>query len=254
MFFLLSKILDFLLQPVFWVLLIFGAAFLTRLPKRKKTLCITGFCLLLFLTNPFFINEAWLAWEKPPVFVKDVPVYDAAIVLTGITNNDKSPHDRVYFNKGADRILHTLMLYKKGRFRTIIISGGSGSIRQKYSSEAAELRNILLQASVPDSCIIMEAQSRNTRENALFTQKIVASRLDLKKLLLITSAFHMRRAEGCFNKVGLKPDVFPADYYGSDRNYSPDSLLLPSEGALADWSRLIHEIVGFLTYKVLGYC
>ncbi|KAA9345910.1 YdcF family protein [Adhaeribacter soli] len=254
MFFLLSKILDFLLQPIIWIILVLAAGLLTRNPVRKKRLLVIGFCLLLFFSNPFIINETWLAWEKPPVPVKEVPIYDAAIVLTGITLQDKSPHDRVYFEKGADRILHALMLYRKGRFGKIIISGGSGSIRQQQASEADELRNVLLQAGVPDSSIIVENKSRNTRENALFTAEILKTKPELQKLLLITSAFHMRRAAGCFEKAGLQPDLFPADYYSTDRLYTPDYLILPSEIALADWKRLIREMTGFVTYKLLGYC
>lgn len=253
MFFLLSKILDFLLQPIIWILFLMAAGFLTQKLIRKKRLFIAAFSLLLFFSNPFIINEAWLAWEVPPVPVEDVPVYDAAIVLTGITSDVKSPHDRVYFNKGADRILHTLMLYKKGRFGKIIISGGSGSVRPRQATEAGELRNILLQAGVPDSSIILENKSRNTRENARFTADMLKTKPEMQKLLLVTSAFHMRRAAGCFEKAGLKPDLFPADYYSSDRQATPDAWLLPSEKALADWSRLIHEMVGFITYKVLGY-
>jgi uncharacterized SAM-binding protein YcdF (DUF218 family) len=254
MFFLLSKILDFLLQPIVWIVLVLAVGLLTRKAVRKKQLFVTGFCLLLFLSNPFIINEAWLAWEKPPVPVKEVPVYDAAIVLTGITLQNKSPHDRVYFEKGADRILHALMLYKKGRFGKIIITGGSGSILDKHATEAGELRKVLLQAGVPDSSIIVENKSRNTRENALFTAEILKTKPELQKLLLITSAFHMRRAAGCFQKAGLQPDLFPADYYSTDRLFTPEGLILPSEIALNDWRRLIREMTGFVMYKVLGYC
>jgi uncharacterized SAM-binding protein YcdF (DUF218 family) len=254
MFFLFSKLLDFFLQPILWILLLLIVGLVLKNSKRKKVFLISGIGLLLFFTNPFIINEAWLAWEKAPVPIKNVPVYDAGILLTGITSGDKSPHDRVYFEKGADRLLHTLVLYRKGKFQKIIISGGSGSISQRYAPEADELRKILLLSCVPDSVIIVEDKSRNTRENALFTQKILAQHPEIKKTLLITSAFHMRRAEACFRKVGLNPDIFPADYYSYDRTFIFAYLVIPKEKALYDWNRLLHEMVGFLVYKVLGYC
>jgi uncharacterized SAM-binding protein YcdF (DUF218 family) len=254
MFFLFSKILDFLLQPILWILVFLVLGLWWKNSRLRRRFLISAFSLLVFFTNPFLINEAWLAWEVPPTPLKNVPVYDAGILLTGVTNSDKSPHDRVYFNKGADRVFHTLLLYRKGKIGKIIISGGSGAVFKKESTEAAELRNVLLFAGVPDSVILVEAKSRNTRENALFTKKLLEQHPEIRKTILITSAFHLRRAEGCFRKVGLQPAIFATDFYGYDRKYTPDNLILPQEIALANWSRLIHEMAGFLIYKVLGYC
>jgi uncharacterized SAM-binding protein YcdF (DUF218 family) len=254
MFFLLSKILDFLLQPILWILLFLGIGLWLKSSERRKPFLVFAFALLLFFTNPFLINEAWLAWEIPPTPLKNVAVYDAGILLTGVTNSEKSPHDRVYFNKGADRVLHTLLLYRRGNIGKIIISGGSGAILKKESTEAAELKKVLLLSGVPDSVILVEDKSRNTRENALFTKKLLAKHPEIRKTILITSAFHMRRAEGCFRKAGLEPTVFATDFYGNNRKFTPDNLLLPQENALANWSRLLHEMVGFLMYKALGYC
>lgn len=254
MFFLLSKILDFLLQPILWVLLFLVLGLWWRNSEIRRRFLITAFALLVFFTNPFLINEAWLAWEVPPGSLKNIPDYDAGILLTGVTNSDKSPHDRVYFNKGADRVFHTLLLYRNGNINKIIISGGFGSVLKKHASEAAELRQVLLLAGVPDSVILVEDQSRNTRENALYTKELINRHPDIKKTILITSAFHMRRAEACFWKVGLRSAIFSTDFYSTDRRKTLDELVIPQEKALTEWSRLLHEIAGFLIYKVLGYC
>jgi uncharacterized SAM-binding protein YcdF (DUF218 family) len=254
MFFILSKILDFLLQPILWVLLFLALGLWWRNSKIRQRFLLIAFALLVFFTNPFLINEAWLAWEIPPTPLKNMPVYDAGILLTGVTHSDKSPHDRVYFNKGADRVLHTLLLYREGKIGKIIISGGSGAILKKESTEAAELRKTLLFSGVPDSVIIVEDKSRNTRENALFTRKLLELHPEIRKTILITSAFHLRRAEGCFRKAGLQPDIFATDFYSSDRKFTPDNLIIPQENALANWNRLLHEMAGYLMYKLLGYC
>jgi uncharacterized SAM-binding protein YcdF (DUF218 family) len=253
MFFYLSKLLDFLLLPIVWIFILLLLGLILKNPLHRKRFLIAGIALLLFLSNPFIINEALLAWEKPPVLIKELPVYDAGIVLTGITSGNKSPHDRVYFNKGADRILHALQLYREGKIRKIIISGGSGAILERYATEADELHKILQMAKVPEADILVENKSRNTRENALFTKELLEQNPELKSTLLITSAFHMRRAEGCFQKAGLNPAIFPADFYSVDRSFTPDDLLLPQEYCLSYWSVLVHEMVGFCMYKVLGY-
>lgn len=254
MFFYLSKILDFLLQPLLWILLFLILGLVWRRREVRRYFLLTGVGLLLLLSNPFLLNEAWLAWEKPPVPLREMPQYDAGILLTGVTSGTKSPHDRVYFNKGADRLLHTLMLYREGLIKKIIVSGGSGAITARYATEADELKKVLLQAGVPDSVILVENTSRNTRENARLTAELLKQHPELQRNLLITSAFHMRRAEGCFHKVGMHPAIFPTDFYSSDRRFSPEDLIIPQESALTQWSVLLHEMVGFGIYKLMGYC
>ena len=254
MFFYLSKLLDFLVQPIVWIFILLVLGFTWRRPETRKYFFIAAFGFLLIFTNPFLINEAWLAWEKPPVPLKELPKYDAGIVLTGVTTGTKSPHDRIYFKKGADRLMHALMLYKRGNIKKFIITGGSGAISQRYDTEADELRKILLMASVPDSVILVENKSRNTRENAKFTAELLKQHPELENNVLITSAFHMRRSLACFQKVGLNPAIFPTDFYSNDRYFTPDELIIPQEQALNEWSVLVHEMVGFFMYKLMGYC
>ncbi|WP_223808839.1 YdcF family protein [Rufibacter hautae] len=213
----------------------------------------TGLVLLLFFTNPFLSNEAWLAWEPESVLMKDVPVYDAGIVLTGVTEVNKSPHDRVHYQEGAERILDAIQLYKMGKLKKILISGGSGAIKDVERTEASNLQQTALYAGVPAGDILVEERSRNTHENARFTKELLQNQPQLKKFLLITSAFHMRRAKGCFEKVGLKTDTFPVDFQTHDRSFHLDDLLVPDPEALQQWSKLIHEWVGYVTYKLLDY-
>lgn len=254
MFFLLSKLLDFVLLPAVWLLVLLLAALLTRRPHRRRGLLLATLGLLLLLTNPALLNEALLAWELPPVRLRELPPRaDAAVLLTGITSVSKSPHDRVYLHEGADRLTHALWLWRAGRVRYILVSGGSGAVLKKAHTEATDLITLLRLAGVPDSVLIKEDRSRNTRENALFTRRIVQVRPALDTLILVTSAFHQRRALGCFARVGLHPHPFPAGYFSTDRATTPDYWLVPDPQALGRWSLLLHEISGYLVYKALGY-
>ncbi|WP_375435788.1 YdcF family protein [uncultured Hymenobacter sp.] len=254
MFFLLSKLLDFVLLPVLWLLLLLVAALLTRRPARRRNLLRLALLLLVLGTNNALLNEALLAWELPPVKLKSLPRRaDAAVLLTGITSVNKSPHDRVYLHEGADRLTNALWLWRAGRVRHILVSGGSGAMLKKAHTEAADLISLLHLAGVPDSVIIKEDRSRNTRENALFTKQIVTARPELDTLVLVTSAFHQRRALGCFHRVGLHPLPFPAGFRSTDRAFTPDYWLVPGTDTLGAWGLLLHEIAGYLTYRLLGY-
>ena len=249
MFFLLSKVLDFVLVPTLWLLVLLVGAVLARQPRRWLMATLVVF---LITTNPLLVNELMLAWERPPVPLAALPRHaDAAVLLTGITQVAKSPHDRVYLGAGADRFTDALWLYRAGRVRRIIVSGGSGAVQATAHTEADDLTTLLRLAGVPNSAIIREGKSRNTRENALFTKQLLSSEQDT--LILVTSAFHHRRAMGCFAKVGLHPIGFPAGYRSTDRSLAPDAWLVPSPEALANFSLLAHEVVGWLIYKVLGY-
>jgi uncharacterized SAM-binding protein YcdF (DUF218 family) len=254
MFFLLSKILDIVLLPAVWLLALLLGALVARQPQRKRRWLVAATLLALLSTNNALVNELMLAWEKPPVPLAALPAHaDAAVLLTGITVVDKSPHDRVYLTAGADRLTNALWLYRAGRVRHIIVSGGSGAVLQKAHTEAAELATLLRLAGVPNRDIIQEDSSRNTRENALYTKRLLARYPGTDTLILVTSAFHQRRALGCFRKVGLQPIGFPAGFYSADRRISPDYWLLPNAGALSSLSILMHEMAGWLTYKVMGY-
>ncbi|WP_052695203.1 hypothetical protein [Hymenobacter sp. AT01-02] len=140
MFFILSKLLDFVLSPTLWLMGLLLLAILLRHTRWSKWLLASAAGLGLVLTNGALVNEALLAWEMPPVRLQALGRHDAGILLTGITKGHKSPHDRVYVEQGADRLLHTLWLYRAGYIRKIIVSGGSGALGgTKHRTEAQEL-------------------------------------------------------------------------------------------------------------------
>jgi len=253
MFFLLSKILFYLIMPITWILAFFIYGLVSKHPKRGRISLYLSLGLLLIFSNTYLLNEAWLLWEKEPVPLKEVQQYDAGILLSGFTSLEKSPHDRVYTNKGADRMLHTLLLYKTGRIRKIIVSGGLGSLRETKTSEAQDIKTLLLLAGVPETDILLENKSKNTYENAQFTRQLITRHPELKSFILITSAFHMRRATACFKKAGIAHAIFPADFYSNDRLFRFESLI-PAEDPLSEWHNLFHEIGGYIVYKIVGYC
>jgi len=245
MFFLIAKL--FLLAAV--VLLIVLTRGTRWEPYRRWLLWL----LVLLGTNPALPNELLRWWELPPKRLSQLPRQaDAAVLLTGISDIHE-PTDRVYLERGADRFTNALWLYRAGRVRQIIISGGSGSEHKTARTEADELRILLRLAGVPATAILTEEKSRNTHENALYTKQLLASYPEMDTLVLVTSAFHQRRALGCFHKVGLNPIPFPADYRTTPRRASLDYWLLPSVKALVTWGTLLHELAGWTVYKLLGY-
>ncbi|WP_175402771.1 YdcF family protein [Mangrovivirga cuniculi] len=212
--------------------------------------------LFLIFSNPFLANNAFRIWELPPVKFTDLEKnYEIGVLLTGITQYDAPTQDRVYFNKGADRLLHTIQLYKEGYIKKILVSGGAGSLENDKISEASKLKEVLLICDVPENDIIIDSLSQNTVQNAVNSTLILNKRnISSENALLITSAFHMRRAKACFIEAGAENIVsFPVDYYTRENDWNPDDLFIPSVDSIYLWSKLIKEWVGYVAYFLFGY-
>jgi uncharacterized SAM-binding protein YcdF (DUF218 family) len=254
MFFLFSKILAFLAQPLVVIGMLFIAAWIVKNKRWKKILLIAGFAIFFLCSNFFIANEVMRAWETPVTpFASIRKKYDYAILLTGVTKTSMKPRDRVYFNAGADRATHTLQLYKLGIVRKVIISGGSGLLEGDGVLEADELAEFMKLAGIPAEDLIIEDKSKNTHESAMMVNELLSRIAGPKELLLVTSGYHMPRAIACFNKVGVNADQFAAQPMADERHFTIDVLLIPSSGAVLMWQMVLREVVGYVAYWVAGY-
>jgi uncharacterized SAM-binding protein YcdF (DUF218 family) len=253
MFFTASKLLAFIVSPIFWIILIALTGLFYK-DKRKKNLFFGSSLLMLYLfSNAFILDEVMRKWEVPAVQFDQISGFDVGIVLGGMSSYDKQ-FKRINFYSGTDRLLQAVELYNRGCIKKIFISGGSGSILHPDEKEAIPLRSFLLSIHIPEKDVLIESESKNTHENALFTKE------SLKKFyphggrfLLISSGFHLPRALQCFHKEGLEVTPFSTDRYSGKRKFHPDHLLIPYAQTLFTWDVLCHEWLGFITYKLSGY-
>lgn len=252
MFFLLSKLLDFIIEPLVWVLVLLLLGLFYKKRERRRAFVIAALAVFYFFTNNFIADEFMRAWEVPAVADSSVGTYDVGIVLGGVLAFDKSLN-RPQFDRSADRLFQALKLYHQGKIRKLVLDGGSGSIVNKDELEAPILKKYLEQIGVPDSVIAIEPHSRNTHENAVFVKPLLDSLAPHGHYLLITSASHMRRALGCFKKAGIQVTPFSADRYSGPRKFLFDHMFIPNKYALQSWDVMLHEWVGYITYKVMGY-
>jgi uncharacterized SAM-binding protein YcdF (DUF218 family) len=221
----------------------------------KRIFFWTGFGLLFFFSNGFIANEVMRAWEPDATPYIDMKKrYEYGIVLTGVTSSELVPRDRVYFHKGADRVTHTVQLYKLGIIKKVIVSGGSGRLLDTSVREANDVMDAMIMMGVPTEDILVEDLSRNTFESAVEIRKLLDQRLiKPAECILITSAFHMRRSIACFRKADMDMNTFTTDFYTHRRTFTPDAWLVPRVEAMLVWQRLIKEWIGFVAYKIVGY-
>ncbi|MFN5416177.1 MAG: YdcF family protein [Flavobacteriia bacterium] len=180
--------------------------------------------------------------------------YEVGIVLGGMFEFDNDVK-QLSVRRGADRIWQALALYKKGKIKKILITGGSGYVTDRGLNEAKQLKPYLIQIGIPEKDIIIEINSKNTYENAVETKKIlVRSYPHIKKCLLITSGQHMRRARAIFKKEGFVFDTFSTDLYTSPkRHYYWHQFIVPDVEVLFNWNGLIKEWFGYISYWFAGY-
>ncbi|MGZ3883933.1 MAG: YdcF family protein [Bacteroidia bacterium] len=254
MFFFFSKVLTFLISPLVWFFALMVWAWRTKKDKRRKRLIITAFALLYLCCNSFVVDELARVTEPvtPDYYLMNTK-YDVAIVLGGIGRIDER-QQRFDFTYSSDRLFQTLELYHKGRVKKILFSGGSGSIRYPDHKEGTYVKKYLNAIHIPDSSLIIESESKNTYENALFSKKLLDSLHFKGSVLLVTSAFHMPRAMAIFKKLkfdSITPYV--TNRLSGARRFDWDHCLIPNPEALYNLQFLIHEWVGYMMYKMKGY-
>ena len=208
-----------------------------------------GLSFLLLFSNSFifnFINEKWC--------LKNTSLkteYDYGILLGGMIDIESSK-ESILFSSNNDRLLNTLDLFSKGIIKKILISGASGSLTSELK-EAQILRKYLIKIGIPDTCVLAENSSKNTYENAIYSEKLLNKIHPNQEIrcLIITSDYHMRRSLACFKKTKLNVDPFVKK--SKLEHFDLEWIIIPQSSTLFSWKVLFHEIAGYYTYKIFNY-
>ena len=254
MFFILSKLLVFLIQPTIWLVGLLFWAFFTKNPIKRRRILRGTFFSTVVLTNPFLMHQTFRLYETPAVRMDTLrDTFDVGIVLGGFSNFHVTD-DRLNFNEAGNRLVDAVVLYKKGLVRKLLITGGDGNLVGKKSLEAEKAEPFLLLMGVRQADILLESASRNTHENALFSKQLLDNQhFTNPKILLITSAYHTPRALGCFKKVGLNVQPFPAHFIGENPSWRASAWLTPESKGFTNWETILKEWVGYVVYRLKGY-
>lgn len=210
--------------------------------------------MLAVLTNPYVLNTVMKRWEVPSKRIDSIAEpYDAGIMLGGSMRYFNGDVGRPVYGSGVDRLIQTAELYKAGKIKKIILSGGSGRLLQQQVRESQTLKDVLIRMAVPEEDIILENESRTTHENIKYTTELLKMKPELKNILLITSGFHMRRSLACCKKNNLRVTPFSVDERSGEGLYTPDKVIVPDAEVLVSWDILMHEWAGYFMYKIAGY-
>ncbi len=253
LFFILSKIINTLLNPLVWIIVLLALGLFVKNPQKARKFLMASFFAFLFFSNNFIVDLFIKTWEIPIVKTEQLKEkYDIALVLGGGMVNIDAEMNRITFRHNTDRIMQAVDLFHQKKVDKILISGGAGHLIFRDVIESELLVAYLTRNGIPDSVLIVENKSDNTYQNATYS-KAILDKMENPSVLLITSALHMRRSRAIFNKQGVIFDIYPTNQLVGGLRYDPLYLLVPSTDALKRWDMLIHEVWGYCVYKVMGY-
>lgn len=261
LFFVISKLLHFLIEPLNWVIISVGLSLLF-LSLRKPLLCkrFLIFALIdLSIVGWLPTSEGFLrvledrvpAPEMATISEKDVA---GIIILGGAIRSGKIGPERgeVSLGASAERVTKAFELMHKYPDLPFLFSGYSDQITPEGVSEADGFKQLVKEQGFKDHPGFYENQSRNTYENVIYMKPIMIQEslgVSAKPWLLITSARHMYRSTLIFRKQGLEVIPVPVDYLtGFSLSWSSFDLEVGAE----HWNKLIHEVVGITAYWITG--
>ena len=213
-----------------------------------------GIAVTLLFSNPI-IGEALIQSLEDDYQAREpqrYPTAGAIVVLGGVTKVPVPPRVGIEVGDGFDRLQVGVRLLKARRAPLLILSGGAiASLSGSDSPEADRLRSLALEYGVDDRSMLLERASRNTHENAVLTGKLLGPR-GIERIILVTSAWHMRRAEAAFQQLGIEIIPAPTDFEAVPRPMSVRRLL-PDATALLYSTKAMKEYLGLLFYKLVGW-
>jgi uncharacterized SAM-binding protein YcdF (DUF218 family) len=260
--FLLSKFLPLLVLPLglALLLLLFGAFRPSRWPARAALVV-----LWLFAT-PLTAEALWRSLEWPHRRQSAAAVLAAAgpgragppmaaVVVLGGGRHPAPGPARVSEWGDADRFFAGIDAYRQlrsqGQTPLLFFTGGWWPTLPALPPEGDVLRRQALAVGLPPADLRSTARVRNTAEEA---REIAAQLPGGSTVVLVTSAFHMARAQRLFERQGLRVVLFPVDFQATG-SWAGQPLrdplrYLPSAGGLDSSSRALREWIGRLVYGI----
>jgi uncharacterized SAM-binding protein YcdF (DUF218 family) len=226
---------------------------LTRLRRTGWTLAFLGALALLIgglgpLANWLIIPLE----ERFSPFRDDGQPVAGIVVLGGAVEADEAlARGQLTINEAGERVIALADLARRYPAAKIVFSGGGSTLIVDEVAEAEGLSRFVGELGIARERLTLETRSRTTRENALHSRELLTPQAG-ERWLLVTSAWHMPRAVGCFRKAGFAATPYPVDY--RTRGSQDWTRFFPfAANGLRRLDLAAKEWIGLLAYRLAGY-
>jgi uncharacterized SAM-binding protein YcdF (DUF218 family) len=227
-FYYVSKIAWFFTTPsnLLLSLILFGLVLALFRRLRKLGLGFAAFMTVVTIALGLLPISTYLMVpleERFPSFNDDGKPVDGIVLLGGsVEASDSAARGHLVANESAERVLDTIELVHRYPQARILISGGGGTVFGDGVGESPIIADYFKRIGIDPARIIVEDRSRTTSENALYSRELAKPR-ESERWLLVTSAWHMPRAVGVFEKAGFPVTAYPVDFRtgSSTNNHRP---------------------------------
>lgn len=263
MFVFLSKFLPPFLFPLgLAIIFLIFSLLLNKRPRLRNAAVVLALTILLVASNRWVALglARSLEWRYLPDGA--LPAVQAIVLLGGSTEPASPPRPMVEIGGAGDRVLYAAELYQQGKAPVILASGGYITwLDERASTPADEMAVLLQKLGVPKSAIWRQPKSQNTYEDALYSAEMLKEK-GIQRVLLVTSAMHMPRSVGLFEKQGIEVIPAPADFAVTQDDWIeltqddfPGFLvnILPNVSNLSLTTNALREYIGILAYRMRGW-
>ncbi len=248
-----------LMEPVgfIWACLLVLTALLLRKKQPRLAVLPAGLAVFIWIIGATSVPGSLLgSLERPWVGVKraDLPEADVIVLLGGYSTPSREEVGGLHFNGSVDRAVVALELVRLGKSKTLVVSGSAMTINGEAFVEADLFREILVARQLGGPEVISLGGCKNTRHEAEKISRLAQER-GWKRVLLVTSATHMRRAAAVFRTTtGLEIVPAPSAFLTSVSIVTTDSLdLIPRAGGFGKIENYMHEQIGWFVYRLRGW-
>ena len=243
----LHKILPTFVLPIMLVIILI----LIGLIKNKKKLIYIAIGLLYIMSTPIFSNNLFKLVEGSE-YRKPISAIDSAdviVVLSGMLGINEIG-DSTYAEWGdPDRFFGGIALFKSGKAKKIVFTGGKMPWDNAKKTEGQVLKEYAISNGIPSEKIFVTKDVENTAYEAVAVKELISPN---KRIILVTSAYHMHRAKKLFEKQGIDVIPYKVDYKTSINKNITILDFLPSAENLGQTETGIREIIGRLFYLING--
>ena len=218
--------------------------------RKYRLIWIALMCLLLLSTpvvsSFLFAQLEAVGSRKTPA---DMLPADAIVVLSGMTHSIRTEKGIISEWNDPDRFFGGMELIKAKKAPIIIFT--KGKLPWKIGPPESELlQATAIEMGVHPQQILVTGEVENTEDESREVKKILQSKGN--RIILVTSAYHMRRAKITFDNKGLEVQSYPVDFKLGEYAMTPMDFI-PNAGSLATTEKCVRELIGTVYYTLKAF-